>query len=144
MYPTQRWCIAALCACLGNQCLATDLPLPTPQTQGAVTYVTGGIGLDEVDAFRAAAQQYNLRVTFSSQTGEYYAGVKVTLRDAKGKTVIETTSDGPFVYFNVLPGKYEVVAENLGQTVTRSAQVREKRGTELYIRWKAPSEVQSQ
>jgi hypothetical protein len=77
-------------------------------------------------------------------SGEYYAVVKITLRDAHGRTVIETTSDGPFVYFNLRPGKYQVTAENLGQSVTRTALVREKRGTELYIRWKAPPEALTQ
>jgi hypothetical protein len=144
MFPTHRWCIAALCACFGGSCFATELPLPASQTQGSVTYVTGGIGLDEADTFRAAAQQYNLRITFTSQAGEYYASVKVTLRDAQGKTVIETVSDGPFVFFSVVPGKYEIIAENLGRTVTRVAQVREKRSTELYIRWKARPEGQTQ
>ena len=140
----QRCCVAALCVCAGGPLYASDLPVPSPQSQGDVTFVTGGIGIDEADAFRAAAQQYNLRVTFASLRGEYYAGVKITLRDAHGRTVIETTSDGPFVYFNLRPGKYQVTAENLGQSVTRTALVREKRGTELYIRWKAPPEALTQ
>lgn len=139
-----RWCIAVLCICAGNGSFASELPVPTPQNQGEVSYVTGGIGIDEADAFRSAAPQYNLRVTFSSLRGEYYAAVKVTLLDAQGRTVIETTSDGPFVYFHVRPGKYQVRAENLGQAVTRAAQVRDKRATELYIRWKAPREEQMQ
>lgn len=144
MYPSYRWGALALCACLGASCRAADPPLPAPQVQGSSSYVSGGIGQDEAAAFRAASQQYNLRLIFSSQTGEYYAGVKVTLRDAQGKTVIETTSDGPFVFFNVLPGKYQITAENLGHAVTRSAQVRAKRGTELYIRWNTAREELTQ
>lgn len=142
MEPTHRWIVATPCAFLGGSCFASAPATPEPQTQGAVTYVTGGIGLDEAESIRAAAQQYNLRITFSSLAGAYFADVKVTLRDARGRTVIEVTSDGPFVFFSVLPGKYEVTAEHLGQTVTRVAQVRDKRGTELYIRWNLPPEAQ--
>jgi hypothetical protein len=144
MNPILRLCIVTLCVCAARSGVASDLPMPVPQQQHGVSYVTGGIGLDEVAAFQAAAQQYNLRITFSTKTGEYYAGVKLTLRDAHGNVIIETTSDGPFVFFNVLPGKYEVTAENLSQRVTRVVQVREKRGTELYIRWKALPDAQTQ
>jgi len=144
MNTTHRWCVAAFCACLGSSAIAGDLTLPAVQSEGEISFVTGGVGMDDADAFRAAAHHYNLRITFASLSGEYYAGVRLTLRDAQGKTVIETTSDGPFVFFNVRPGKYVVTAENLGQKVTRVTQVREKRGTELYIRWKSPSEAQTQ
>lgn len=140
MKHMHRLCAAMLCAVVDQASVAADLPLPAAQTQGAISFVTGGIGLDEANAFRAAASQYNLRITLAAQTGEFFAGVRVTLRDAQGNTVAEATSDGPYIFFNVPPGKYQVVAENMGQAVSRTVQARAKGGTELYLRWKAPSE----
>jgi hypothetical protein len=40
--------------------------LPPAQTQGAVTYVSGGIGQKEAQAFEAAARQYPLDLEFAS------------------------------------------------------------------------------
>ncbi len=135
-----RLCAAMLCTLAGQACLAGELPMPAPQTQGAVSFVTGGIGLDEANAFRAAAAQYNLRITLAAETGEFFAGVKVTLLDAQGRTVAEATSDGPYVFFKVPPGKYQVVADNLGQSVRKTVHARAHGGAELVLRWKAPLE----
>ncbi len=140
MNTLQRWSIAALCALAAGACLAGDLPMPATHTQGTVSYVTGGIGSDEADAFRAAAPEYNLRLTLSTLDGAFFADVKIVLSDEQGNVLVETLSDGPFVFFKVPPGKYRVSAEKQGEVFTRTAQVREKGGSELYFRWKAPVE----
>jgi len=140
MEPLHRLCAALLCALASQACVAGDIALPAPQVQGAVSFVTGGIGSDEASAFRAAAPQYNLRLTLAAVSGEFIAGVRVTLRDAKGATLVEATSDGPYVFFNVPPGRYLVIADNMGQVVSRNAVVHAGRGTELYLRWKTQPE----
>jgi hypothetical protein len=110
------------------------------QQQGAISFVTGGIGSDEAQAFRSAAAQYNLRLTLAAVSGEFFAGVRVTLRDAQGNTVVEAVSDGPYLFLNVPPGRYQVTADNLGQVQRRNALVRTKGATELYLRWKTTTE----
>jgi hypothetical protein len=133
-------CAALLCTLSGHAALAADLPLPAAQQQGAISFVTGGIGSDEAQAFRSAAPQYNLRLTLAAVSGEFFAGVKVTLRDAKGNTVVEAVSDGPYLFLNVPPGRYQVTADNMGQVQRRHAVVRANGGTELYLRWKTAAE----
>lgn len=140
MKPFRLPCAILLCALASQAAPAADAPLPAVQQQGAVSFITGGIGSDEASAFRAAARQYNLRLTFAALSGEFFAGVKVVLRDAKGNTVAEAVSDGPYLYFIVPPGKYQVTADNLGQVQSRSAVVPAKGGTELYLRWKTAPE----
>lgn len=138
MKTIHQWCAAVLCCLASQACLADEVALPAAQTQGAISFITGGIGSDEASAFRAAAGQYNLRLTLSTVDGEFFAGVKVTLRDAQGNSVAQAVSDGPYLFFKVPPGKYEVTADNRGEVLSRTAQVRARGGTELVLRWKAP------
>ena len=84
MKTFHQLCAALLCALASGVCLADEVALPAVQQQGAVSFVTGGIGSDEAAAFRAAAARYNLRLTLAAVSGEFFAGVKVSLRDAQG------------------------------------------------------------
>lgn len=129
-----------MCAGLAALSVAAESALPPVQRQGAITYVTGGIGLDEAQALRAAAPQYNLRLTFAAVSGAYIANAKVVLRDAQGRTVAEATSDGPYLYFKVPAGKYSVTAEVGGEAFTKPAQVRDQAGSEIVFRWKTPAD----
>jgi opacity protein-like surface antigen len=140
MKSFQHLCAVLLCILASQAAPAADLPLPAAQQQGAISFVTGGIGSDEAQAFRSAAAQYNLRLTLAAVSGEFFAGVRVTLRDAQGNTVVEAVSDGPYLFLNVPPGRYQVTADNLGQVQRRNALVRTKGATELYLRWKTTTE----
>ncbi|MTW10025.1 hypothetical protein GM658_05375 [Pseudoduganella eburnea] len=140
MKTIQKICAALVCALASQACLADDVPLPAVQQQGAISFITGGIGSDEAAAFRAAAAQYNLRLTLAAVSGEFFASVRVSLRDAQGNSVVEAVSDGPYLFFNVPPGKYQVTADNQGQVEMRNAVVHAKGATELYFRWKTAPE----
>lgn len=131
-----RSAMAVLCAALAAANVAAQSALPPVQQQGDVSFITGGVGLDEASALRAAAAQYNLRLTFAAVSGAYLAGARVVLRDAQGRTVAEASSDGPYLFFKVPAGQYSVSADNGGETVTKQVQVRDKQSSELIFRWK--------
>jgi hypothetical protein len=97
-------------AALGLAAPAFAQSLPAPQTQDGVSFITGGAGRDKVEAFRQAAGDFNLRATFSQTDGAFVADVKVELRDAQGKTLVTTKTEGPFFFAKVPPGTYEMVA----------------------------------
>jgi len=140
MPAVHRWSLAALCVALAAAKVAAQPALPPVQQSGEIRYVTGGIGLDESSAMRAAAPQYNLRLTFAAVSGEYLAGARVVLRDAQGRALLETSSEGPYLFFRLPSGKYQVSAENAGETITRPVQVRDKQASELIFRWKVAAE----
>src|SRR2546430_7024398 len=74
--------------------------LPPEQTQGAVTYVSGGIGQDEAQAFEAAAAQYPLALAFAIKNtprAAYTADVLVVVTAAQSTRLLDTNSDGPFL-----------------------------------------------
>ena len=115
-------------------------PLPPEQTQGAVTYVSGGIGENEAQAFEAAASQYPLTLEFAikhTPRAEYAADVHVVLTDAQGKRVLDTNSDGPFLLAKLPAGRYTVTAERDQQTLTRTVHVATHKPTHVMFLWSA-------
>ncbi len=72
-------------------------------------WVSGGVSLEERDALRAVAPDYNLQVVVAmSGTGDYRADVPVSIEDANGDRVLSVVSDGPWLFARVAPGRYRV------------------------------------
>ena len=53
---------------------------------------------------------YSVRLEFAQLAGPYLANVKVVVSDAGGKAVVDTTSEGPWLFADLKPGQYRVVA----------------------------------
>lgn len=113
--------------------------LPGELVQGQVHYVTGGIGLDEALAFRRAERRYPLAMEFADKAkphDEFTAGVKVIVRDAKGKTVLDAVSDGPFLLAKLPAGSYDIKATQDGRTLERHAVVAAGKSARLGFLWR--------
>ena len=107
-----------------------------PQTQGNVTYVSGGIADDWQQAMESQRGQYNLHLLFAQEgTGAYFAYVPVKITDASGRTVLDATSQGPFLYARLQPGNYTITATHLGTPITRSAFVPASGGVDVNFYW---------
>ncbi len=111
-------------------------PLPQPQTQGGVQYLNGGAGDEEVTAIKGAMKDYSLALLFSRAGGEYVASVAITIKDAKGTTVFETPSAGPWLLVKLPPGQYAVVANYQDQTKTQPVAVERVARTPVSFVWK--------
>ena len=101
--------------------------LPSVATQGAVSYVTGGVGEDEADAFKRAAAEYPLELLFAQRAQPkdmYLADVKVIIRDRSGRPVLETTAEGPFLLARIPAGTYQVEAEFGGLKKRQAVEIR--------------------
>jgi hypothetical protein len=112
--------------------------LPPEQTQGAVSYVSGGIGKEEAQAFEMAAKQYPLSLEFAvkhAPRAEFTADVHVMVKDAQGKSVLDTRSDGPFLLAKLPAGHYTVTAEQHGQTLTKTTAVATHKPAHLTFMW---------
>ena len=112
--------------------------LPPEQTQGGVTYVSGGIGQEEAQAFEAAAAQYPLALEFAikhAPRAEYTANVHVVVTDTQGARVLDADSNGPFLLAKVPAGRYTVTAERHQQTLTRTVQVADHKPTHVMFLW---------
>ncbi len=88
--------------------------LPAPQNAGEVTYIMGGVGKSEADAIRHVARYYPLEVEFLLKTkpkNEQLSDVKVRIKDANDKTILNVIADGPFLLAKMPAGKYTISAE---------------------------------
>jgi len=123
---------------------AMDTALPPEQTQAGITYRTGGVGKEEVTAFKKIESQYPLVIEFLGKPAkdgmhaEYLAGINVTIAQAEGgKAVLSTTATGPFLMAKLAPGKYKVTAEYQGKTHDRTIEVRAKGTERIVFEWTA-------
>jgi len=119
--------------------VAADMEaLPDAQTQNGITYLSGGVGLDESEAMKAAAKDYTLMITCSVQpTGKYLADVKVNITDKSGSPVLETVIDGPMLLVQLAPGQYRISAENDGVTMNRTVNIGSEHPTRVNLSWPA-------
>jgi len=114
--------------------------LPPAQTQGVVTYVSGGIGQAEAQAFEATARQYPLDLEFAikhAPRAEFTADVHVSITNAQGKRVLDAQSAGPFLLAKLPAGRYTVTAEQHQQTLTRTVHVGTHKPTHVMFLWAA-------
>lgn len=126
----------AAVAALGSTAAANETP--EPATQNGIAYVTGGVGQDEVDALRAAASKYNLRMMFASRSGEYLSDVDVTIRAAAAQPVLTVRTRGPFLYARLPAGQYRIDARYGSAEQRRSVRVPARGGVHVEFRWAEP------
>lgn len=126
---------AVSCAALAQSALAADLQ---PRTENGITYLCGGVGLDESTSMKQAARDYDLMSTFAAQDGSYLADVQVEILGKNGQPVLQTTCDGPMMLVK-LPqsGSYRVRAAVGGHAQTKSAQVGGHATQRLVFVWPA-------
>ena len=105
---------------------ATAHGLPPEQVSGGISYVSGGITMDEAAAFKAAAPRFALVLEFglsATPRAEYLSNVDVSIADGAEREVLRLQSDGPFVLVQLPPGTYRVRASHEGRVKTQLVQI---------------------
>ncbi|MBA5687717.1 carboxypeptidase-like regulatory domain-containing protein [Rugamonas apoptosis] len=122
--------------------VSASVSLPPVQNTGQVAYLSGGIGQDEAAALQAESRRWPLTLEFAvanKHRSEFAADVAVSVRDAKGREVLNTTSDGPFLLAKLKPGSYTVEASLAGKTMQRRIVVSAQHPNRVLLLW--PSTV---
>ena len=144
MQITHGFFAAALALGLAGAAFAQDA-LPPLQTSGGVSYMTGGIGLDESAAIKAAEKDFNLSLLFAqNKRGEYLADIKVSIADKAGKTVLKVVSGGPMLLVRLPAGAYKVSANHQGNTQVKALQVEAKGVTRASFVWQPGGKAASE
>jgi hypothetical protein len=112
-------------------------PADRVPAQGGVSFVSGGVGENSVAALKAREKEFNLKLIFTLNEGNYLADVGVKVTDAAGRVVIEHVTDGPIFMARLPAGAYTIQAMYNGRVQTRKVSVGERLET-AYLRW--PSE----
>jgi len=111
--------VASLLIAAGVQtALAAPTSLPPVQRSNDITYLSGGIGIDQSTAIKDAMHGYPLVLEFAEKTNagnEYLAGIPVQIADAHGKVLLNTDSQGPFMLMSLPDGRYTVTASYKGK-----------------------------
>jgi len=125
MKPKKMWVAAGFLFALAMPLAgaADEVEAPKIHKQGGSTYATGGIGEAQRKALFKIAPKFPIQLIFEVE-GEQtdISGVKVTLTDQSGNSLIEAVSEGPYFYMNPpAGGRFIIDAEYKGekQTMTK-------------------------
>ena len=111
------------------------LAAPTPHQQNGVTYVNGGVGVEEQAAMKAQRADYNLLLTFATQqSGAYRSDIQLDIMDAKGTGLLSVANVGPMFFAKLTPGTYRISATAEGKTFKRTVKVGNA-PKELVLHW---------
>ena len=105
------------------------------QNSGGVSYVSGGVGTDSIDYLSSLAGDFNLKLVFALNSGSYVSDVGVVIADSAGKTLLNTTSDGPWFLTRLPAGNYQIVATFGGNAVRRQVSIGAAKLRTLDFRW---------
>jgi hypothetical protein len=126
-----RFSMAVAMALLAAGSVVAQPFAPRQQTQGAVTYVTGGIGSDEAQMMRDESANYPLTLELAAAAGgprdEYISNADVRILDSQGSLVLDTRTEGPFMLVRLPAGTYAVDVEWNGVHKQKVVEVGERR-----------------
>jgi len=103
---------------------AGGAPAQAAQGSGGVDYISGGVSLDARQAMMAQVGSYNLHLEFAAAPeGEYLSDVDVSVANARGQSVLQTRTTGPWLFARLPAGAYSVTAKAAGATRTQQITV---------------------
>jgi hypothetical protein len=105
------------------------------RTEGNISYVSGGVGTESLDTLRSLSRDFNLKLVFALKSGEFVSSVRVTVADAKGKSLLDTTSEGPWLLARLPTGSYQIGATFGDNAITRKIAVETAKLKVLDFRW---------
>jgi hypothetical protein len=143
MNPARAFSRLALCALLASAAAAaaTAPPgMPRERRQNGIAYLTGGQMQTDIPTFERLALAYPLALEFvrhGAHRDEFLAGARVLVRDAGGKQLLSTVSDGPFLFLRIPPGGYDIVATYDGKTIKNNVVVPRSGHRRVLLEWPA-------
>ncbi len=79
-----------------------------------IKFLTGGIGIEEVQAMRAIASQFSLNLIFSEGEGGRITGLNAVIFNEQGESVFNIKGAYPLLYVDLPSGKYRIIANYNG------------------------------
>jgi hypothetical protein len=102
---------------------------------GDITYISGGVGADEIDALKTVAKDYNLRIINANQRGHFTADTNLTITTKDGREVISADNTGPLFYAQLPPGEYTIKATSGDQQTVRNIKISAGRPINVSLIW---------
>jgi hypothetical protein len=102
---------------------AAAQPVQEGRTAQDRRFVAGGIGLDESEQMKSMSRDFTLSITVAAKSGAYLADSHLKIQDARGKTVLDTQLDTPYLLVDLASGKYNVEATLQGKKQQQSVDI---------------------
>jgi hypothetical protein len=100
-----------------------------------IPYLSGGIGTDEREALSEEAKNYNLKIVFATKGKAYLADIAVQIKDESGNNLVDATSDGPWFFASLAPGKYTIIATMKEEALSQKVEIKQGGKSTLYFFW---------
>jgi len=107
-----------------------------PMQEGNVTYISGGIGLDERKALLSSAKNYNLEITNANKAGQFAADTNLVITSKNGREMINIVGVGPLFYASLPIGEYIIQETNGDQHEVRNVKISARKPTDIHMIWK--------
>jgi hypothetical protein len=125
--------------------LLTSTAIAQTSNDSKINFVSGGVGVEGREELASRGKEFNFKlVTAMEKSGHYVAGTNVKVMDAKGKEVLATTMQGPWLLADLPPGKYRLEATHDGATMTKTVAIPESGRREAYLYWPVEEPVSEQ
>jgi hypothetical protein len=111
------------------------LPLEV-QTAGGITYITGGVGDEEVAQLKATEKEYNLHILMSAPGGAFISDVSLHIADASGKEVLASDGVGPYFYAKLPVGAYTIVLTSEGESKKLPVKIKDNSNVRQTVQFK--------
>lgn len=116
-----------------------DAVILIPMMQNGISYIGGGVGVEERQALAQWAKGFSLRIEVALKSGDYLGDLRIKVLDNAGKVVLESPSDGPLMYIQLSSGRYKVEVSDPKSTglatKVREVSVSEGQQTRLFFVW---------
>ena len=83
-----------------------------------------------------ASSNWRTRLVRAGWDSANTSAARVTIRDSKGKTVLDIEPDGPLLLLDLVPGNYTVEAAYREQVQTRKVAIEANKHKQLVFVWK--------
>lgn len=115
---------------------AAGLAPAAERTAGSATPAHASSGIGDDDPLATLSGEYTLQIVFATQgSGEYLADVRLQIADAKGGTLLESESPGPFFFVRLPAGTYRISADFNGTPLQKSVVLTGRGLKTLYFYW---------
>jgi hypothetical protein len=94
-------------------CLQPVCAMDRGTTELGRSYMSGGVGAEEMSALNAERGQYALAIlTASKGSGAFLGDVHIRITDEQSRQVLDTVMDGPWLLVDLPAGRYQVEADH--------------------------------
>jgi len=124
----------ALLLSLSTHAALAASPLKSPQ---GISYIAGGIGVEEVAILKQQQKAFNLHLLFSKgEAGEAVTNVNVSIYDTEGLLVFRLLETLPRLNIQLPAGRYAIVASLLGEKQSNWFTLKEGETKRVILNWK--------